>query len=115
MIYVRVDESTSPPDSQPLPDPTFVVINTAPGASEPLFFAHSAVNLTDTDVYIWIGYEGFLLAMAGGSLVQSGTGGFYLVPSGVEDTYTVNYITDGETAEKLGGRKVTLTSRQLTQ
>lgn len=113
LIYVSVDETTSAPGTPPLPDPTFLVINTAPGASDPLFFTHSAVNLSDTDVYIWIGYEGFLLAMARGNLLQSGSGGFYIVPSDLEGTYTVRYITEGATAEKLGARKVMLTSRQL--
>lgn len=112
LIYVSVDETTSAPDTPPLPDPTFLVINTAPEASDPLFFAHSAVNLSSTDVYIWIGYEGFLLAMARGNLLQSGTGGFYMVPTELNGTYTVRYIAEGATAETLGGRKVMLTSRQ---
>ncbi|KAI1839844.1 hypothetical protein JX265_013848 [Neoarthrinium moseri] len=82
LLYV---EPTTP--GARLPDPTFLVVNNAPGASDPVFFAHSAADLTEDDRLFWFRYGNVLFPILQDNSIQNyfhldevpGTPGTYLV------------------------------------
>ena len=90
LLVIEVDKANSRPGApDALPNPTFLVANTAPTASDSFYFAHSATNLTGSPAYLFASGEGFLLPSTRGG---SNPGHTALVPTGTAGTYAVKWI-----------------------
>ncbi len=104
IVYLVANNTAATPSSMPsgllLPDPTFLAIRMAPNSSDPVFLAHSAaMDLTPTDNYLWASYSGYLLPRPTANMKG---GGFYLLPTNVEGTWSMRFIMSDETAKLLG-------------
>lgn len=98
IVYLVANSTT--PSGLLLPDPTFLAIRMAPNSSDPVFLAHSAaMELTPTDNYLWASYSGYLLPRPTANMKG---GGFYLLPTSVEGTWSMRFIMSDETAKLLG-------------
>ena len=84
-----------------------MVVNKAVKAAEPMFFAHSAVNLTDDYVYLWANTDGFVMPLSG----KRRQGEAFLRETSVDGTYKLLWVMDPEEAEEQGLRKATINSR----
>jgi hypothetical protein len=84
-----------------------MVVNTAADASDSMFFAHSAVNLTHENVFIFNGLEGFWFPTTHDGIAP---GNLYLVPTSVNGTSAVKWIVDSTTANFMDYRLVQLAS-----
>ncbi len=111
LLYV-VSDTTSSPGAPPLPDPTFLAARMSKNASDSVFFAHSAVNMTGTDNYIWANFEGYFIPR---TMVNMAGGGFYLLPTSLPDTWNLRFLTDGDTVKLLGAIKTHLSSHGNTR
>jgi hypothetical protein len=70
-------------------------VNNSPGASDPLFFTHSAANLSSYDLVFWFKYEVVLFpVLQDGSAQQF----FFLDSTDANGTYIVKWKTGGLTA-----------------
>ncbi|KAI0012412.1 hypothetical protein F4779DRAFT_568589 [Xylariaceae sp. FL0662B] len=64
LLYIQPVAPVSPQTTPPtptLPDPTFLVLNNSPDATDALFFAHSAAGLGPDAVLFWARYSTLLL------------------------------------------------------
>ncbi|ETS85476.1 hypothetical protein PFICI_03501 [Pestalotiopsis fici W106-1] len=97
-----------------LADTTFLVVNNALGASEPVFFADDASGLDDDDLIYWFRYDTLLFP-----IFNDGTGQsyFYLAATSAPGTYLVKWVQGGiksphkpTSAADLDGASVQLTA-----
>ncbi|KAH6653711.1 hypothetical protein BKA67DRAFT_257099 [Truncatella angustata] len=95
-----------------VPDQTFLAVNNAPGASDPLFFSSSAAGLPEGGLSLWARYANLLFPILDDGSIQSY---FYLGETEVEGTYIVKWKQGGvrqqslATTTGLGGLGVQLT------
>jgi hypothetical protein len=108
LMYIEVDRDNSPSGAPDLPNPTFMVANAGAGSKDNLYYAHSAVDMTQDNVYMFNGLDGFLWPT-----IRSGIapGSAYMVPTSVDGTYAIKWIRDADSAVAMKGIEVTLTSR----
>ncbi|KAI1333477.1 hypothetical protein F5Y15DRAFT_353184 [Xylariaceae sp. FL0016] len=100
LLYIT--PSDPDPNDRLIPNPTFLVLDDSPGATSPLFFAHSATGLADTDVLLWTRYEFVLFPLTSGNkgLVSR----FYLDDTEEEGTYVVKWRAGGSASRAVGAK-----------
>jgi hypothetical protein len=87
LLYV---EATDPGTS--LPEPTFLAINNAPGAAAPLYFTHSATNVTSDDLIFWTRYANIIFPILNDGSIQAY---FFLDATDAPGTYLVKWNQPG--------------------
>jgi hypothetical protein len=107
-MYIEVDRQNSPARTLQFPNPTFLVANTAPGAKDNLYLAHSAVGLPRESIYLFNGLEGFHWPTTMSGIAP---GGAYMVPTNTPGTYDLKWIVDPAAAASMQGISVTLSTR----
>lgn len=75
-----------------LQDPTFLAVNNAPGAADPVYFAHSATNVTDNDLIYWIRYGNIVFPIFNNGNINAY---FFLDSTDTPDTYIVKWNQQG--------------------
>ncbi|KAK9772761.1 hypothetical protein AB5N19_14228 [Seiridium cardinale] len=87
LLYI---EPTTP--GATLPDPTFLTLNNAEGAADPLFFLHSAASVTDDNLIFWFRYANIVFPILNDGTAQSY---FFLDSTEAEGTYVVKWKQGG--------------------
>ncbi|KAK6063676.1 hypothetical protein SCUP234_13316 [Seiridium cupressi] len=87
LLYI---EPTTP--GATLPDPTFLTLNNAEGAADPLFFLHSAASVTDDNLIFWFRYANIVFPILNDGTAQSY---FFLDATEAEGTYVVKWKQGG--------------------
>lgn len=97
-----------------LADTTFLVVNNAAAASEPVFFATDASSLGDDDLIYWFRYANLIFPLFNDGTAQSY---FYLAATSAPGTYVVKWQQGGlksphkpSSALDLDGASVQLTA-----
>lgn len=109
LLFIEVDGATSLASAKPLPDPTFLVIKTGVDSGGDVYHAHSAVGLTDNDIYLIENIEGFIFPWSRLGMVA---GAAFLIPTEVEGTSAVRWFTNPADGLSLNGTSVTIAIRR---